>query len=80
MTKTQPPVSPLNSQPAVFPRVCLPTHRQAGLPVQRNGAQAPLRHRHYRKSIGIELNLHLLVVLPLPKRHALRCSATLQSA
>jgi hypothetical protein len=80
MTKTQPPVSPFNSQPAVFPWVCLPTDRQAGLPVQRSGSQAPLRRRHHRKSIGAERDLHPYADLSLTKRHTLRGCAALQSA
>jgi hypothetical protein len=41
MKKTQPPVSPFNSQPALFARVCLPAPWQAGLPVR---TRAPKPH------------------------------------
>jgi hypothetical protein len=50
MTKTQPPVSPFNSQPADFARVCLLT--------RRIGAKAALRRRHHEKSIRGNLNPH----------------------
>ena len=52
MKKTYSLLSPFNStcQPAVFARVCLR--------VRKTGAEAPLRRRHHRKSIGAELDLH----------------------
>jgi hypothetical protein len=49
MKKTQPLLSPFNSQPAVFARVCLPA--------QRIGAKAALRPRRHEKSIRRNLNL-----------------------
>jgi hypothetical protein len=50
MTKTQPPVSPFTSQPAVFARV--------GLPAPTIGAKAALRPRRHEKSIRGNLNPH----------------------
>jgi len=50
MKKTQPLLSPFNSQPAVFARVCLPA--------QRIGAKATLRRRRHEKSIRGNLNPH----------------------
>ena len=71
MKKTQSLLSPFNSQPAVFARVCLPA--------PKTGSEAALRRRHHGKSIGADLNLHPLPILSLTKHHTLRCCAALQS-
>ncbi len=71
MKKTAPLLSPLNSLPAIFARVCLPA--------LKSGSQAASHRRHHGKSIAAELNLHPLIVLSLTKRHTPRRSATLQS-
>jgi len=77
MTKTQPLLSPFFFQHAVFVGVCLPAPWQAGLPVRTRDTEAPLRRRHHRKSIGIELNLYPQAILSLTKQSILLCSALL---
>jgi hypothetical protein len=72
MTKTQPPVSPFNSQPAVFARV--------GLLTRRIGAKAASRRRHHEKSIRGNLNPHPQAIISLIKHRILRCCGALQSA
>lgn len=72
MTKTQPPVSPFNSQPADFARVCLLT--------RRIGAKAALRRRHHQKSIRGNLNPHPQAILSLIKHPTLPGCGALQSA
>jgi hypothetical protein len=72
MTKTQPPVNPFNSQPAVFARV--------GLSAQTIDAKATLRRRHREKTIRGNLNPHPQVLLSPIKHPTLRCTAALQSA
>ncbi|MGH8527970.1 MAG: hypothetical protein ACREXY_28235, partial [Gammaproteobacteria bacterium] len=72
MTKTQPPVSPFNSQPAVFARV--------GLPAPTIGAKAASRRRHHEKSIRGNLNPHPQAFVSLIKHRTLRGCGALQSA
>jgi hypothetical protein len=80
MKKTQPPLSPFNSQPAVFARVCLPALWQAGLPVRTRDTKASLRPRRHEKSIRGNLKSHLQAILSLIEHFTLRCTAALQSA
>ena len=40
--------------------------------MRKTGAEAPLRRRHHRKSIGAERDLHSHADLSLTKRHTLR--------
>ena len=47
--------------------------------MQRGGSQALLHCRRYKKSIGIDPNLHPCAERSLTQRHTPRCSATLQS-
>ena len=72
MKKTQPLLSPFNSQPAVLARVCLPA--------QRIGAKAALRPRRHEKSIRGNLIPHPQAILSLIKHPTLCCTAALQSA
>ena len=72
MTKTQPFLSPFNSQSVLFARGVY-------LPGRRSGSQAPWHRGNHGKSIGVELNLHPLLDLSLTKRRTPRCAPTLQS-
>jgi len=89
MRKSHSLLSPFNSQPALFARVCLPAclpcrHRQApwqaGLPARRTGSEATLHRHHHRKSIGAKLNLHPIVELSLTNHHTRHRRTTLQNA
>ena len=71
MRKTQMLLSPFNSQPAVFARVCLLA--------PKSGSKTPLHRSHHRKSTNVELNLLPLLDLSLTHHHPRRRSATLKS-
>jgi hypothetical protein len=63
MTKTQPLVSPFNSQSADFARVCLLA--------RTIGAKTASRRRHHEKSIRGNLNPHPQAILS-PIKHPIR--------
>ena len=79
MKKNHPLLSLFYSQHALSARVCLPVPWQTDPLVRKTSAVTPLQRCNHRKSLGADLNLHPLALLPLPKRHPLPCGAALQS-
>jgi hypothetical protein len=61
MKKTHPLFSPFYSQRAGSAEVCLPLPKSYSVP--------PSHRRNHRESIGADLNLHPLAVLPLVLSH-----------
>jgi hypothetical protein len=72
MKKTHLLFNPLYSQRAGCAQVCLA--------VRKSYSVIPLHPSNHRESTGVDLNLHLIGVLPLPEPPAPPCCGALQSA
>ncbi len=71
MKKSQALLSPFNSQPALFARVCLPA--------QKHCSEAPLDRLDGRQNIATELNLHRHSYLTLTSCPTQRCLCAFKS-